>query len=488
MPEDSVLLMGVRLSGGNIVRVDDYCWRAVLSQTTVSVMDYGAVGDGVTDDTEAFNRATGADEPWHPGLARVIVIPAGRDFRIFGTVCIRAGQTLGGSGAWSGTDCLGPELNTLPAHTMFALGARRVGGVVQNDEPGTPPAGSESMTFIASTLENIHVNVGPVPGSVVRNYMSGTYVRHCMFTNVDIAMDIKSTGVIVSDIFVDQALIGLILGGDGVDDLCQNVQIANPWLFLARRGIEVKGRVIDTQISTMLIAYPQFYGIKVFQDSDVKNLVFDTLSIVMNDQFPTFLAGIQLDGPSPDVGDLHFVNCTFRNLAGPALLCSSGIAYSVNCDGWTVDGLKTLPLATPSPSLGLQGIVGQGMGLNLRNAIFRNLYGPVMLLFGATIQTIRWDGGMVRNITGISPSEHNVIQMEPETNTETTIILSNIDFGGYRAYNHTQSAKIHISNLTSWIGPITTGGGGPVLGCPVPDTRYLSDQRHRQPQPWCSGH
>src|SRR5690606_10280600 len=52
---------------------------------SVDVRDFGAIGDGVTDDTEAFNRATRADDRWSPDLAVAVRVPAGR-YRLRGTV------------------------------------------------------------------------------------------------------------------------------------------------------------------------------------------------------------------------------------------------------------------------------------------------------------------------------------------------------------------------------------------------------------------
>jgi polygalacturonase len=47
---------------------------------TVSVLDFGAVGNGTTDDTAAFNAAWTASNP------RAVLVPAGSSYKITGTV------------------------------------------------------------------------------------------------------------------------------------------------------------------------------------------------------------------------------------------------------------------------------------------------------------------------------------------------------------------------------------------------------------------
>ena len=47
---------------------------------TISVLDFGAVGNGSTDDTAAFNAAWTASNP------RAVLVPAGSSYKITGTV------------------------------------------------------------------------------------------------------------------------------------------------------------------------------------------------------------------------------------------------------------------------------------------------------------------------------------------------------------------------------------------------------------------
>ena len=47
---------------------------------TVSVLDFGAVGNGTTDDTASFNAAWTAFNP------KAVLVPAGKSYKITGTV------------------------------------------------------------------------------------------------------------------------------------------------------------------------------------------------------------------------------------------------------------------------------------------------------------------------------------------------------------------------------------------------------------------
>ena len=457
LPPDSLLLFGCKIVGGNIVRVDDYRHLVPWSLTTVNVMDYGAKGDGVTDDTEAFNRATGADEVWHPGLCRVVEIESGREFKVLGTVCIRAGQVLRGAGLGAGRI----TGNNATPGPMFALGTRREAGIPIADTPGSGPGISDTFTAIAPTIENIHVNIGPVPGAAIQTYLSGCFIRHCMLTNVDIGIIISSHDVLVSDILIDQALSGIYLAG------ALSVTVSDINMFLARRGIVFGGGggvpgpdMADMLFNNILIDFPQYFGIMVQQWSWVKNVHFNNLIINMNEQFDTFQAGILIEGPGPLAGDMHFSQCHFRNLAGPALALDSGLGNVFTLDHWTVDGSKSRnDFAQSDTAAGIR--IGTGPHLRMTNMIFSNLYGPVLQVLDGNTSgwEVTWDGGEVSNLIGMG-SEPNAIVVNADAEPASTLALRNIDFGGYHAYNFDARCRIAVSNLTRWLGPMLQWGDG----------------------------
>ena len=71
-----------------------------------NVLDFGAVGDGKTDNTSAFQRALAAAE----GMGGTVRIPPGQ-FRFDGTIAIPAGTTLEGS--WRGPHYPDPHKGTM---------------------------------------------------------------------------------------------------------------------------------------------------------------------------------------------------------------------------------------------------------------------------------------------------------------------------------------------------------------------------------------
>jgi len=98
---------------------------------TVSVKDFGAVGDGVADDTNAFRLACMSVGAMTNAMAyREIYVPPGR-YKITDTVYVRAGNVLYGSGMSTYIDASGfPGAGTSP---VFKLGWGLVGGVPTKD-------------------------------------------------------------------------------------------------------------------------------------------------------------------------------------------------------------------------------------------------------------------------------------------------------------------------------------------------------------------
>lgn len=85
-------LIGYKQSGaGAVSRTLD-----AKAKETVSVKDFGAVGDGVTDDTAAFNAALTAS----PSI-NVILVPAGYVYRITSTLVLVGNKTLRGEDSGS---------------------------------------------------------------------------------------------------------------------------------------------------------------------------------------------------------------------------------------------------------------------------------------------------------------------------------------------------------------------------------------------------
>jgi hypothetical protein len=69
---------------------------AVAHDLHINVMDYGAVGDGLNDDTTAFNLAA-TDAAYDGSHSRTVVVPCGI-YKITGTVTLGNGVRLVGCG------------------------------------------------------------------------------------------------------------------------------------------------------------------------------------------------------------------------------------------------------------------------------------------------------------------------------------------------------------------------------------------------------
>jgi hypothetical protein len=85
-------------------------------QESVSVLDFGAVGDGTTDDTTAFQNAINA------AIAAnnlTVVIPDGKDYKITGTLTITQGVMIVGQGSQGSTQSYGCSITHYSTGDLF---------------------------------------------------------------------------------------------------------------------------------------------------------------------------------------------------------------------------------------------------------------------------------------------------------------------------------------------------------------------------------
>jgi len=131
-----------------------------------NVLDYGAVGDGKTDNTAAFQRALTAAE----GIGGIVRIPPGQ-FRFDGTVSIPAGTTLEGS--WRGPHYPDPHKGTM----LLVYGGRE-------------QENAEAFVSLASnsTIKGVSFYYPEQKPSDIRPYPWTISVRGNRVSVIDIAM------------------------------------------------------------------------------------------------------------------------------------------------------------------------------------------------------------------------------------------------------------------------------------------------------------
>jgi hypothetical protein len=211
------------LGGGFIQAGSGAVQRTVESklQDVVSVKDFGAVGDGVADDTAAIQAALTA--------TYAVYFPAG-NYRINGSITLREGNSLQGpSNSNSNTDTnlnngsvklifYGVGDSCFKAGVTTSIGRLGFSGItiMAHDNPGRPwvfdlPSLNESNFFCVSAW-NASVTGGVFRVSLGSNPVS--WVNY--FTNCEFGLPDASNQYVVDAIFTDTRIVGsYFTGGKG---------------------------------------------------------------------------------------------------------------------------------------------------------------------------------------------------------------------------------------------------------------------------------
>lgn len=280
-----------------------------------NVRDFGAKGDGVTDDTAAFNRATQASDPWSASLAKLISVPAGR-YRIDGTVYIRKGQHLHGDGEPTVIDARRAKGRT------FVLGSGIVAGKAQQDPGGAPVQISDLQTLGSAPSEPL-----------IFTDAQGFAMRRLFLSAVGTGIHVTGADGLITDILVDQALNGIVL------DACQNINISNLITYLANYAITMKTGTHDTTITAAQFCYSKYAALLLFEGAQaIQNVRVSASSFTMNQQFDTFIGYVHCRAIN---AELAFDNCSFRNWPGYAIDQAAGANARFSFANCQFDGRAT---------------------------------------------------------------------------------------------------------------------------------------------------
>ncbi|WP_298675323.1 glycosyl hydrolase family 28-related protein [uncultured Sphingomonas sp.] len=332
----------------------------------VNVRDMGAMGDGTTDDTAAFNRATDAAVSWSPALERRIIVPPGR-YRIAGTVHIRKGQDFAGSGYATQIDAQRASGST------FVLG--RAQGVNEND-PGGAPVRISGFRALGSAPR--------APFIAVR--AEGFSIENLFLSAVGTGIHIQGADGIVRDVIIDQALNGIVF------DHAQNVLVGGFYTYLANYAVTAIAACADIAIANSVFCYSRYAAILFAEDGrSLRGLTFTGCSFLQNEQFDSFSGHVQ--SRASDV-DALFTGCQFRNWPRLAIEQGAGRNVALTFSGCVFDALATNPVYTQaSTSSGLAtGLEGR---FRFNACEFRNLRGAVAKVGPGARLAIA--GGLVEN-------------------------------------------------------------------------------------------
>jgi len=341
-------------------------------QTTRSVRDFGAVGDGRTDDTAAFNAATRATATWREGdVPAAIHVPPGT-YRIDGTIRLRKGQHLSGSGEASLIDATHARGTTL---TLGSDGAGRT-------DPGGFPVGVSRLRFLG----------GSASEPLIRVAAAGFSLSHLFITAPGTGVFIAGGDGVLTDITIDQALRGLVFEG------AQNVIVQGLVSYLANYALTLDARSSDIVVSQAVIAYSRIASVLFAEGAQgIRSVRFGDCNLLSNEGYDGFLGHVHVRSEQPDA---QFANCSFRNAPGFAVRQEAGSGAQLAFTGCVFDGSRSRDDYNASATAG--GILtGAGARIHLADCHFRNLSQEAVRI-GPYLDRLVLSGGSIRDCAGHS--------------------------------------------------------------------------------------
>ena len=423
---------------------------ASRSPRPVDVRDYGAVGDGVTDDTDAFNRATRATDPWSRDLEYAIWIPSGR-YRIAGTVYTRKGQTIYGEGLSTVIDASRVQAST------FVLGKRKLIDGAE-DDPGGSPVKIANIFGLGGAAEHgfIYTNV---PGFAINGlFLSAT----------GIGIAIEAADGIISDVAIDMCLNGIVIRNS------QNIVITNLNVYWPNYGMTFLGECRDISISNAIFCYTKYASVTI-TDTTIgsTSLNFNSCIFTNNVQYDTFEGYIYNRSSKSSA---LFSSCIFRNWPRYAINQGSGTELSLSFNSCIFDGERTNKVYDQGTTSSVADLHSGYFAFN--NCEFKNLAGPIAQL-SVDVLEFRIEGGAVRNcaperlrFTGPTQARVTIRNVTgfpsiSHSQDKTTISLPYWGAGFWRVTTKGQTAGTHgrdFAHETIYaVDPATTGGATPVV-------------------------
>jgi hypothetical protein len=395
---------------------------------TVSVKDFGAVGDGVTDDTAAFNLATRATVA-HGGngdlaMRRNIFVPPG-DYNIAGTVYLRKGQILSGAGDGS-SRILSPVTST--GRVTIKMGFGLISGVVTQDAGGLPPV-----------VENLATEGGDTSGAVFDSQVPGAILRNLFITSPGVGIQLGSGDVLVSDCIIDQGLNGMNITG-------QNIIISNVLFYNINYSMNVQNNTYDLQVNNCHFEYGIYNDI-LFTDaaSNIQNVSITGCQFVKNTQYATADPDINIRANSTTI---NIRSCDFRNTFGYSIARTNGIGSVVKISDCTFDGNKTNPAYAQSTTAA--GIIATNGNFEITDCTFRNLFGnPVTIAHTGAYNTIV-SNCSYRNIATAT----SFVTMSGSQGS--LVIVNCIGDNVLKLFNTQSSITVSAKNNKNWLGAVQT--------------------------------
>lgn len=370
----NIAMSGIALTGAGRSRPEEFFGSQEFSSGATAVLSnvrsFGAKGDGVTDDTAAFNAATRAAQAVNAQGSRVgIFVPPGT-YRIDGTVFLHKGQSLTGAGDASLIDASRARGRTL------VLGR----DAEDRDDPGGAPATVGELRFWGGSDKAPLIDV-PLAGFLLRNLF---------ITSAGIAISISGGDGIVSNVIVDQALNGLILRG------ARNVIVDNFISYLANYAVTIDNSTNDVSLSNLILSYSKYASILFAEEArSITSVRISGATFISSIQYTSFVGHIHMRA---EMFDAQFSDCIFRNWRGFAVTQEAGSGARLTFSNCVFDGSRSH--ASYNASSTASGIrTGIGARFRFANCQFLHLLGPVASI-GPGLHSLTLDGGTIDYCSG----------------------------------------------------------------------------------------
>ena len=414
-------------------------------RATVSVKDFGAVGDGVADDTAAFNLATRAAAAYGDNVQIEIDLGGGY-YRILGTVFMRKGQKLRGGGA----------------HLfMSSTGSIKLGFNASNvEDPGGAPVWVEQVWFEG----------GLYP---INALINGYYISNCFVSFSADGPVIGGTDAVVSSCIFDDGSTLLTLSG-------RNSTITNCNFYQGNNQINV-GSGDHNVISGCVFHYARESSIK-WDDGTHRSLRIADCSFMLNAQNAgTFRGFVYTGGGAAIVGDMTISSCTFRNgYSGAIRLDAATANYRIDIEDCAFDGNRTNSAYVQSTTMLAIDMTTGGSSrgvVTVTGCKFRNLHQTPIQIGGNESWTFTILDSVFTNNAGTRSIE------VAGSNSSAVFTMGNIVGDGKNLLDFTSPGSLRVSGwLKRWLTETVSGPNafvqvpfsGPVLldttliACPAP--------------------
>lgn len=416
-----------------------------------NVRQYGARGDGITDDTEAFNAATQATLPYTDGgfsnnsdRKRDVLVPSTtKSYLINGTVYVRKGQHLRGRG-------LGPSRITISASTggvTFKLGYGLIDGIPTADNGGLPP----SISYLAT-------EGGHTDGAVIEaTGVAGASINNLFITTASLAINGAGGDIAITNCTIDDGAFGIRLTGS------RNSIIACHF-FSNGVDLDVRDGSYDWIVSGCTFAYSEFNNI-IFNGTTglVRDILISDCKFLMNAQLTSNVGAIRLQSGNPR---LRIQDCVFSNQYSWGVVQATSENVECSVIGCEFNGEKSHDVYTQSTtSKGI--LIGDGEWL-VNNNVFKNLHGILIQVSTTSVSTA---GVAIRNNTVFENSSTSPfitvdaigkpLSVVGNTRLGGTTLLINSDF----AYTSTTPLITLSKNRDFW--NIDVAGGRKYIAIPT---------------------